>query len=158
VAELDTKAKRFALLKTVDNLLSQSAVTPKHDRKPPARMQTQARMQTPQSKSALNVVASDQVKASEKNQDQPSSTKKRKKQKSDVSKQQSYVEQRVARYFEGVLYRGRVNAYFPSEEMESKVEAWEIIYDDGDTEDVDEAQLRKIINQYKRKRHEFSDE
>jgi hypothetical protein len=157
VAELDTKAKRFALLKTVDNLLSQSAVTPKHDRKPPARMQTQAHMQAP-NKSAPKVVASDQVKASEKNQDQPSSTKKRKKQKSDVSKQESYVEQRVARYFEGVLYRGRVNAYFPSEEMESKVEAWEIIYDDGDTEDVEEAQLRKIINQYKRKRHEFSEE
>jgi hypothetical protein len=77
-------------------------------------------------------------------------TRKRKNPMSVDLMQEGYVGQRVAKYFDEVLFRGHVSSYFSSDKMDSKKEAWQVLYEDGDSEDVYEAQLRKMIALYKR--------
>jgi hypothetical protein len=78
------------------------------------------------------------------------STRKRKNPMSVDLMQEGYVGQRVAKYFDKVLFRGHVSSYFSSDQMDSKKEAWQVLYEDGDSEDVYEAQLCKMIALYKR--------
>jgi hypothetical protein len=78
------------------------------------------------------------------------STRKRKNPMSVDLMQEGYVGQRVAKYFDKVLFRGHVSSYFSSDEMDSKKEAWQVLYEDGDSEDVYEGQLRKMIALHKK--------
>lgn len=94
------------------------------------------------------------MQASSKLQNQSSSAKKQKKKRTldetDPKQQERYIGQRVAKYFDKVLFRGHVVQYFPKNIMDSKKEAWQVLYEDGDSEDVYETQLLNMIARFKK--------
>lgn len=126
----------------------------------PARVPPPHTAPAPRSNMAASSVGGDESiktphKATAKPEESPDSqirpsTRKRKNPMSVDLMQEGYVGQRVAKYFDKVLFRGHVSSYFSSDKMDSKKEAWQVLYEDGDSEDVYEAQLRKMIALYKR--------
>jgi hypothetical protein len=148
LATMDTKAKRLAYLRVLDTALSKTADCSNKD-KPESSLEAPT-------KPSLSDGAPKDLQASRLS----SENDKKRKRSISLSKKEGYVGQRVAKYFAdgsggNELYSGRVAAYFPSEEVASGVELWQIRFDDGDEEDVEEAELYVILDLYKRNRMLF---
>jgi hypothetical protein len=74
----------------------------------------------------------------------------------DYSQKEGYVGRRVAKYFGMALYAGTIVAYYTETEMEAGVgELWHIRFDDGDKEDVGEAELIALLELYQQNRRMF---
>lgn len=63
---------------------------------------------------------------------------------------QSYVGRRVAKYFDVVLYYGSVREYTPPDLNDESVDLWNILYDDGDNEDLERKELDECFDLYRR--------
>lgn len=66
-----------------------------------------------------------------------------------TSSGKEYLNQRVAKTFNGTLHFGSVKEFIPSEESPDKVEFWHILYDDGDEEDFEWKELSRYLKKYK---------
>jgi hypothetical protein len=63
---------------------------------------------------------------------------------------QSYVGRRAAKYFDSELYYGLVREYTPPDQNEDGVDLWNILYDDGDYEDLERKELDECFALYKK--------
>jgi len=63
---------------------------------------------------------------------------------------QSYVGRRVAKYFDTELYYGSVREYTPPDQNEDFVDLWNILYDDGDFEDLERNEMDECFELYRK--------
>ena len=66
----------------------------------------------------------------------------------------SYVNRRIVKRFEnGLWYFGNVRDYVPIESTNESEDLWNILYDDGDTEDLEVNELVACLKHYSRRAH-----
>ena len=63
---------------------------------------------------------------------------------------ENFVGRRVAKYFVDTLYYGSVSEFYGKNIVEEQVDLWHIIYDDGDSEDIDAEALLDCFVLYTR--------
>ena len=59
----------------------------------------------------------------------------------------SIISQRVAKDFDGVIYFGTVIEYITASDGQNAL--WNVHYDDGDTEDLDQQDVLKSLDMYR---------
>lgn len=62
---------------------------------------------------------------------------------------EDYVSRRIAKEFDGSVYYGTVKEFYPSERVDGGVSLWHVAYDDGDSEDMEFAEILQCVELYK---------
>ena len=66
----------------------------------------------------------------------------------------SYAGHRISKFFRQKLYFGTVDSFSPAVVNEDGVDLWLILYDDGDREDFEKAELVRHLRQYEQYQHQ----
>ncbi|GMI17915.1 hypothetical protein TrLO_g2889 [Triparma laevis f. longispina] len=66
----------------------------------------------------------------------------------DSEKAKKYIDMDVLKDFSGKQFKGKVQKFLPKTVVEAEEDFWEIRYEDGDEEDINEEELLKIIDAF----------
>ena len=68
---------------------------------------------------------------------------------SEDSQTAALVGEGIAKDFEGQIFLGRVTEYIPASQSNNGLDLWHVVYEDGDSEDLDELEMPPLLALYR---------